>query len=160
MKRTASILAAIIAAALVGCQESNVTAPSATSLPGANPLSKAAPSSNSNIITLQSILFDAGKAGQYSVSGQVKYGLTQLPIMREELFDVELNTQAKVKQEGSLERGWTVNDKCSERVNLTYQTSARVDKWYFLQGGPNSLYLHVRFDVTATTVSVISISIE
>jgi hypothetical protein len=80
--------------------------------------------------------------------------------MRQELFDLALETQAKVKQLGSRESGWTVSSNSSEQIDLTHQTSATVDKWYFLQGGPNSLYLHVRFDVTATTVSVNSISIE
>jgi hypothetical protein len=80
--------------------------------------------------------------------------------MREELFDVALNTQAKVKQLGLNETGWTVSNTSSERINLTHQTSATVDKWYFLQGGPNSKHVHIRFDVTATRVSVNSISIE
>jgi len=160
MKRTASILAAVVATVLVGCQESNVTGPSATSMLETNPVSKAAPGNNSNIIILQATVADAGTNEQYSVTGQVKYGLTQLPIMSQELFDVALDIQAKVKQLGSTERGWTVNNSSSERVNLTRQTSAIVDKWYFLQGGPNSLYMHIRFDVTATTVSVNSISFE
>ena len=160
MKRTASILAAVVATVLVGCQESNVSGPSAASMNETNSVSKAASSNNSNIIILEATVVDAGTNEQYSVTGQVKYGLTQLPIMREDLFDVVLDTQAKVKQLGPTERGWTVNNNSSERVNLTGRTSATVDKWYFLQGGPNSRYLHVRFDVTATAVSVSSVSIE
>jgi len=160
MKRTASILAAVVATVLVGCQESNVTGPSATRMLETNPVSKAAPSGNSNIIILQATVGDADKGEQYSVTGQVKYDMTQLPIMSQELFDVVLDTQAKVELLGSGRSGWTVSNTSSERVNLTRQTSAIVDKWYFLRGGPNSLYLHVRFDVTATTVSVSSINIE
>jgi len=160
MKRTASILAAVAVTVLMGCQESNVTDPSATPMRETDPVSKAEPNGNSNIIILQATTDDAGKGEQYSVTGQVKYGLTQLPIMSQELFDVALDTQAKVTQLGSTERGWTVNNSSSERVNLTRRTSATVDKWYFLRGGPNSLYLHIQFDVTATTVSVNSITFE
>lgn len=160
MKRAASILAAVVATVLVGCQESNVTGPSAARMLETNPVSKAAPSNNSDIIILQATVVDAGTGEQYSVTGQVKFGLTQLPILSEELFDVVLDTQAKVKPLGSNRSGWTVSNNSSERVNLTRQTSANVDKWYFLQGGPSSLYLHVRFDVTTTTVFVSSISIQ
>ena len=160
MKRTASILAVVVVTALVGCQESNVTGPSATPMLETNPVSKAAASNNSGVIVLQATVVDAGKDEQYSVTGQVKYRLTQLPIMSQELFDLSLDTEAKVNRLGSREQGWTVNDNGIERVNLTHQTSATVDKWYFLQGGPSSLYLHVQFDVTATTVSVSSISLE
>lgn len=80
--------------------------------------------------------------------------------MSRELFDVVLDTQAKVVQLRSAERGWTVNNSNSEEVDLTRRTTATVDKWYFLQGGPGSLVLHVRFDVTRASVSVSSISIE
>lgn len=160
MKRTASVLAAVVATVFMGCQESNMTGPSATPMHKTDPVSKAAPSGNNNVIILQTTVFDAGKGEQYSVTGQVKYGLTQLPIMSQELFDVVLDIQAKVKQLGSTERGWTVSNSSSEQVNLTRRTSASVDKWYFLRGGPNSLYLHIQFDVTATTVSVNSITFE
>ncbi len=160
MKRTMFALTITLMVIIVGCQESNVNGPSATAVPQTGPLSKAVLGSNSNIIILEATVVDAGTNEQYSVSGQVKYGVTQLPIMREDLFDVVLDTQAKVKQLDPTERGWAVNNNSSERVNLTGRTSATVDKWYFLQGGPNSRYLHVRFDVTATTVSVSSVSIE
>ena len=160
MKRSMFVLAIVLMAIIIGCQESNVNGPSATPMLETNPVSKAAPSNNSGVIVLQATVINANTNEQYSITGEVKYGLTQLPIMSEELFDVALDTQAKVKQLGSTERGWTVNDNSSERVDLTRRTSATVDKWYFLQGGPHSLYLHVRFEVTATTVSVNSISIE
>ncbi|MEK9136740.1 MAG: hypothetical protein AAB393_06415, partial [Bacteroidota bacterium] len=105
MKRTASILAAVVATVLVGCQESNVTGPSATPMLETNAVSKAAPSNNSSILILEVTVVDAGTGEKYSVTGQVKYELTQRPIMSQELFDLVLDTQAKVKQLGPTERG-------------------------------------------------------
>lgn len=80
--------------------------------------------------------------------------------MSRELFDVVLDTQAKVERLRPAERGWSVNHRSSDEVDLTRRTTATVDKWYFLQGGPGSLVLHVRFDVTRASVTVSSISIE
>jgi hypothetical protein len=160
MKRLTGFLAAVVATSLMGCQESNFTGPSATAMRTPDAVSKSALSDNTDIIILQASINDANEGDQYSVTGRVKFGLTKLPIMSQELFDVVLDTEAKVKPLGSTPGGWAVSNNSLERVNLTYQTSGTVDKWYFLQGGPNSMYLHVRFDVTATTVSVNAISIE
>lgn len=160
MKRSVFLLAIIPAAIIVGCQDSNVNGPATAPVIQTGSLSKAVLSNRSNIIILQATVIDAGTGDQYSVTGQVKYGLTQLPIMREELFDIALDIQAKVKPLSSSTNGWTVNNTSSGRVTLTRQTSVTIDKWYFLRGGPNSRSLHIRFAVTATTVSVSSINIE
>lgn len=67
MKHAASILAAMVATVLAGCQESNVTDPSATLVSGTNSVSKAAASENSGVIALQATAIDANTNEQYSV---------------------------------------------------------------------------------------------
>ena len=50
MKRSMFILAIVLLAIIVGCQENNVNGPSATPMLETNPVPKAAPSNNSDII--------------------------------------------------------------------------------------------------------------
>jgi len=158
MTRSLYALAIVLTAITVGCHEGETSDPVGSSALGAGHPAKAATSTN--ILILDPKFGGDRGDGEYTVTGQVRYGLTQRPIMSRSLFDVVLGTQAKVTQAGSPEAVWTVNNTGSELVDLTNRTAGTVDKWYFLQGGPYSASLHIRFVVTETTVSLASVTVE
>lgn len=160
MKHSMFVFAIAIATIALGCQNSNTTGPSATTELQARQLSKH-PASD-NVIQLNTTIRNGVRKEQevYEVTGRVKFVLTQVPILRGDLFDLVLETDAKVSQLIPTQDSWTFGNTSIDRINLTLQTSATVDRWYFLRGGPNSLYLHIQFSVTTNSMSVISITIE
>jgi len=164
MKHAMFVLVAACAAMLFGCREGNpVGSPaqrveSSTEPASSNRLSKAKPASDDVIEFRSTVTHNSGES--FAVEGRVKYTLTQRPILREDIFDLTLDTQAKINQVGKNGNSWRVGGRTMQAVDLTGRTSAQVDEWYFIQGGPSSMYLHLQFSVTATNVSLVGVTIE
>jgi hypothetical protein len=80
--------------------------------------------------------------------------------LREDIFDLALDTEAKIKQLGEQGGSWSIVRATTQTVNLTGRTSAQVDEGYFIRGGPNSMDLHLQFSVSAANVSLAAVTIE
>jgi hypothetical protein len=157
MKQVVFVLVAACAAIVIGCVESTPIGSTIEPHSG-NSLAKASPTSDP-VIEFRTVVGD-GSGDSYEIEGRVKYGLTQRPILSEEIFDLTLNTEAKVAQVGDSGNSFVVNEVRFEVVNLTGQSSALVDEVFFLRGGPRSLDLHLQFRMTAEGVSLVAVTIE
>lgn len=156
MKCTISVLAIVVTTFFLGCRESDVAGPNGANSTQANSLLKAFP--NTNEIVLQGLL--QGPIAQYQVEGVVKYSLTPAPVLNRVLVDVVHSVEAKIWQLDLPANRWAVSHTSLERVDLTNKVSVPVDRRYFLQGGPNSPTLHLRFDAMITNVGLALIEIE
>jgi hypothetical protein len=152
MKRSLLLPAIVVLTTILGCRENNATSVVDQDMKTAPIVEKGL--LGENIIHVKWAL-DRDPM-PYEVLGRVKYQLIQLPILKEEVYDVSLETEVDVSQG---KQTWNVAGCSVDRVVLNGVNEEILDKYYFLRRGPLSIYLNLQFAVTATEVLLIGVDI-
>lgn len=144
---------AIVAILIGGCSDGQLTDPLGHDTAGNGDFQKRV-ADGGDVIGVHTIIGDGSTA--YEVVGIVKYTLTQVPILSEELFDLMLKPEIGVHMK---KETYYVASGSNERVSLTRRSTLKLEKEYFLRGGPASINLNLQFEVSATSVSLVGVSI-
>ena len=156
MKHATFILAIVVAAFIVGCQDNNIINPTPET-----PSSSKAASKNptARTIRLDAILREGGFNTFTEISGQVEYTTTTLPrdpVPPNPQFGVlvTLALDAKLKPFGSENPVWRVSN--SSRDELSYNDGViLLEKTYKIDGRNDGVSLHVQFQVAEENVKVV-----
>lgn len=155
MKHAAFVLAIVVAAFVVGCQDNSITNPTLET-PSS---SKAAPINPiARTIRLNAIVYE-GFNTFTEITGQVEYTTTSLPrdpVPPSPQFGVvvTLALKAELKPFGSEQPVWRVFN--SSRDELSNSDGVMfLEKSYRIEGRDDEVSLHVQFQVTDENVKVL-----
>ncbi len=156
MKHATSILAIVVAAFVVGCQDNNITDPTIDTSSGGKQLSKILPVGT---IRLNTILHEPRGFNTFTeITGQVEYTTTIVPrdpIPPNPQFAVlvTLALDANLKPFGSEEPVWRVSnssrDELAENDGVLF-----LEKSYKIEGRNDGVSLRMQFQVTEAGVTL------
>jgi hypothetical protein len=165
MKGILYITSIVIAIAAIGCENNNVAGPTESNAVQQSVLNKVAPSSAvgfSQLVKYQDTML--------KVTGQAVYTISQSPNMKTDMYDVAISTKGnlqplnvilqpwKDKASGVGKNiSWKIDGSSTEQIEIDSKVPVTLDKMYLILGMVSDMpcYLHVRFSVSRTQVSVL-----
>jgi hypothetical protein len=168
MKRTASILAAVVATVLVGCQENSITDPVSVGASEALQLSKTQPV---NSLALHAILHQPGNVHNsfVEITGVVAYQTSVVPldpIPPNPQYAVRLHLTANAEVRPyeptvpPMLPVWHVSETSEDWVPIPESGATFVTKGYQIAGRIDGMLLKVKLQVTLTGVELSSMWLE
>jgi hypothetical protein len=155
MKRFSFVVAVVVSALVLGCQDSNMTNPISNDFAGAKAPAFSRPNgslpdgSYDFKVQLNSRPAEAAN-GEYEVTGSVQYVLVQ---SGDETYELALVTRGTAEhlQNGS---SGSFYGESIDYVTMPGKGSAKVEKSYVIEGLDQALKLHISFAVSETEVTV------
>jgi hypothetical protein len=164
MKGTASILAAMVATVLVGCQENSIMDPIAMTASESPQLSKTQPVKT---IALNAVLREPGNLVNsfVEVAGQVGYIATVVPldpIPPNSQYAVRLNLTADALLRPYNSNGpvWSISGSSEDWAAIPESGTAFLTRRYQIEGRNDGMLLNLRFRMTLTSVELSSMWLE
>ncbi len=158
MKRTTSILAAVVATVLVGCQENSITDPVAVGASETLQLSKTQPV---NSLALNAILHEPGHLHNsfVEIAGAAAYQATVVPldpIPPNPQYAIRLNltSDATLRPYNSNGPVWSISGSSEEWAAMPEGGAAFVTRRYQIEGRSDGMLLTLKFRVTLTSVEL------
>jgi hypothetical protein len=164
MKGTASILAAIVATVLAGCQENSIIDPIAMTASESPQPSKTQPVKT---ITLNAVLREPGNVVNsfVEVAGQVGYIATVVPldpIPPNFQYAVRLNLtgDAVLRPYNSNGPVWSISGSSEEWGTIPESGTVFLTKRYRIEGRNDRMSLNLKFRITLTSIELNSMWLE
>lgn len=164
MRRTASILAAMVVTVLVGCQENSITDPIAVTASDGPQLSKTQPAST---LDLNAVLREPGNVVNsfIEVTGQVVYTTTLVPldpIPPNPQYAIRLNmtTDARLMPANSNGPVWSISGSSEDWAAIPESGTTFLTKRYQIEGRSDGMNLNLRFRITLASVELSSMWLE
>ncbi|HCV44007.1 MAG TPA: hypothetical protein DGH68_11025 [Bacteroidetes bacterium] len=164
MKRTASILAILVAAFTIGCQDNTITDPIAATVLEDPLLSKAQPAKP---IALNAVLREPGNVVNsfVEVAGQIGYIATIVPldpIPPNSQYAVRLNltADALLRPHNSNGPVWSISGSSEEWGAIPESGTVFLTKRYRIEGRNDGMSLNLKFRITLTSVELNSMWLE
>lgn len=163
MKLTIVTLAAVIAAFVLGCQDPSATGPAATgdnAVPGA--IAKPYPVPDLNQLEFDQEIIYANSDRSRPVMraiGQINFHISQVPILRDELFDVEITAKGKLYPSTVDGLAWSFGGSSTDRIRIIGGTKVQFEKSFVVYGAGVPTVLTMKFTVTAKTLALRTMSL-
>ncbi len=164
MKHAAFVLAIVVAAFLVGCQDNSITNPITEKVSDSMQLSKTLPV---DTIPLNAILREPRGFNAFTeVNGQVAYTITiiprdPIPPNPQYTVLVTLGLDAELKPFGYEDPVWRISDFSRNELAAVEDDGAMsLEKSYRIEGRNDGVSLHLQFYVTERTVTLARMWLE
>jgi hypothetical protein len=165
MKYSIVTLGAAICAFAFGCQNQSVNDPVATdadAIHGA--VAKAAPQEQDpSLITFdQKVVYtDSDEAQVMQAVGAIRFRIEQLPIMSDELYDVQISAKGALYPGNGDGAAWSFGGSSTDRIRILNGTKGvRFEKKFAVYGADVPTSVTMEFTVTEKTLSLDRISLS
>ncbi len=159
MKHVTFVLAMIVSAFVVGCQDNNTTNPIAGPMSGGKQISKTY--SGGTIPLIMVLREPYGFNAFTEVSGQVTYSTSLIsrdpvPPFSQWAVEVTLATDAVAKPFGLEEPMWRITGSSHDELLLDEDADGAMvlEKSYVLAGRNDGVFLHLQFQIAQQTVAL------
>lgn len=159
MKKASLVVAIVVSALVVGCQDSNFNNP----VGGDFAKNGSSPAKNSGInvegtLDLQhqfSLSETEGVDNTFDVLGTIQYAV--LPTEDNRFFLFNLETDGNLQSLASNGAVSKIYDSSSDQIEIPFKQSISFDKVYALEGLEKAMDMHVKFNVSAIGVYIESV---
>jgi hypothetical protein len=163
MKHLLNTLAAAAAAFVLGCQDPSVTDPVATGYNAAGTtIAKPQPIVDQNQLEFnQEVLYTNGDRSRpvMQAIGKINFHINQVPILSDELFDVEITANGVLHPSNTDAFPWSFKGSSTDRIRILSGTKVQFEKNFLVYGADVPSVLTMRFTVTERTLALRTMSL-
>jgi hypothetical protein len=158
MRYTLFVLAVTLGGLTTGCKDSAITEPAGAIQLTPDPIHKAVTQANvaafkGPVDLPASAILD--QITRVFVHGRSIYTITRIPGLRPEFHAFEIATDAEITVPYPDGPSWKATGKSIDRIKMNRYTRYSIEKKFLINGMTPERYLHLRFAVTPTQVSVV-----
>ncbi|MBM2840896.1 MAG: hypothetical protein HW412_1424, partial [Bacteroidetes bacterium] len=103
---------------------------------------------------------DADVAQIMHAVGAIKFSIDQVPIMSDELYDVQLSVKGALSSDSEDGAAWSFGGSSTERIRIFNGKKVRFEKRFTVYGAKVPTLLTMGFTLTETSLSLASISLS
>jgi hypothetical protein len=163
MKYSLITLATIIAAFVLGCQDPSATNPFGTGdIADPGTIARPLPIPEPSLLEFdQEVPYMNGDRLRQVMQalGQINFQINQVPILRDELYDVEITAKGLLYSSITDGLPWSFGGSSTHRIRILKGTKVQFEKRFSVQGADVPTVLTMKFTVTEKTLALRTMSL-